>query len=177
MSAKSSSTAYGTVAVLIHWLSVCLIVVLLGSGFRAGQTEDLATKALFLKFHAPLGITILLLTLARLVWWWRFDTKPDPLGGDPAWQERIAKLVHFALYVVILGMAVSGISMFVLSGAGEILFGGGTGPLPDFSQFLPRVPHGIGARVFIGLLILHAGAALFHHFIRRDKTLRRMWFQ
>lgn len=177
MPTKSSSAAYGTVAVLIHWLSVCLILVLLGSGFRTGQTEDLATKALLLKIHAPIGITILLLTLTRLVWWWKFDTKPAPLGGSPIWQEWMARLVHFALYIVILGMAVSGISMFILSGAGAILFAGSPGPLPDFTQFLPRVPHGIGARVFIGLLVLHAGAALYHHFIRRDATLRRMWFK
>lgn len=177
MSAKSSLTTYGTVAVAIHWLSAVFILALLGSGFRAGQTTDLATKAFLLTLHAPLGITILLLTLARLVWWWRFDSKPAPLGEDPAWQERFASLVHIAFYIVILGMAVSGISMFVQSGAGNILFNGAPGPLPDFSEFLPRVPHGIGARVFVGLLFLHAGAALYHHFIRRDGTLLRMWFK
>lgn len=177
MSAKSSPTTYGKVAVAIHWLSVALILALLGSGFRAGQTTDLAAKAFILKAHAPLGIAILLLTLTRLIWWWQFDSKPKPLGNAPEWQERIAQLVHVAFYIVIIGMAVSGISMFILSGAGDILFNGAPGQLPDFSQFLPRVPHGIGAKVFVGLLILHAGAALYHHFIRRDETLRRMWFK
>jgi len=77
---------------------------------------------------------------------------------------------------VMIGMAASGIGMFVLSGAGDILFGGAPGPLPDFDNFAPRVPHGIGAKLIIALLALHIGAALYHHFLRRDQTLRRIWF-
>ena len=73
-------------------------------------------------------------------------------------------------------MAASGIGMFVLSGAGPIVFGS-EGNLPDFTQYLPRVPHSIGARAMVALLVLHAGAALYHHFVKRDATLRRMWFR
>ena len=61
-----------------------------------------------------------------------------------------------------------------LSGAVPIIFGQG-GTLPDFWIYMPRVPHGIGARLLLILLILHAGAALYHHFISRDGLLKRMW--
>ena len=176
MTSKSSSTAYGTVAVSLHWLTVLLIIALLGSGMLADETSDPAAKAQILTAHAPMGIAVLLLTLARLVWWWRFDTHPEPLGGDPAWQTKAAKAVHGLLYLAILVMAASGIGLFALSGAGDIIFGGAPGPLPDFGGFAPRLPHGIVAKLLLALFVLHAAAALFHHFVKRDATLRRMWF-
>lgn len=160
---------------VIHWLSALLIIALLGSGFRAGQMIDPIAKAEILRFHAPMGISILILTLTRIVWWWRFDTKPGPVGDDPQWQKKFAKGVHVLFYVVILSMTASGIGMFILSGAGLILFGGADGVLPDFTNFPPRVPHGLGARAMLALLVLHGGAALYHHFVKRDSTLKRMW--
>jgi cytochrome b561 len=176
MARKSDNSNYGTVAVTIHRLSALLIIALLISVFRAGQKTDLAAKADILRFHAPMGITILILTLARIIWWWRFDTKPAAVGGDPRWQELSARAVHILFYIIIIGMTASGIGMFVLSGAGPILFGGAEGALPDFTKFAPRVPHGLGARAMIALFVLHAGAALYHHFLKGDMTLRRMWF-
>lgn len=176
MTSKSSSTAYGTVAVSLHWLTVLLIIALLGSGMLADETSDPAAKAQILTAHAPMGIAVLLLTLARIVWWWRFDTHPEPLAGDPAWQTKVAKAVHGLLYLAILVMAASGIGLFALSGAGDIIFGGAPGPLPDFGDFTPRLPHGIVAKLLLALFVLHAAAALFHHFVKRDATLRRMWF-
>ncbi|WP_238321649.1 cytochrome b [Halocynthiibacter namhaensis] len=79
-------------------------------------------------------------------------------------------------YVAILGMAASGIGMLAQSGAGAVLFGASVEPLPDFAEFLPRVPHGVGARFMLALFALHAGAALYHHFIKRDGMIWRMWF-
>ena len=176
MRMKSSPTTYGAVAVSIHWLSVVLITALLATGMLADETGDPATKAQILSAHAPMGIAVLALTLARLVWWWRFDTHPAPMAGDPSWQVKTARAVHGLLYVVVLGMAASGIGLFVLSGAGAIIFGGSAQPLPDFAQFAPRVPHGIGAKLLAALFIFHAAAALYHYLVKRDATLTRMWF-
>ena len=160
----------------IHWLSAILIVALLVSGFRSGQAVDPADKAQFLVIHVPLAVAVLALTAARIVWWWRFDDKPMPVGSDPVWQERIAGAVHVLLYIFIFGIGASGIGMIVLSGAGEILFADGTGPPPDFADYLPRVPHGLGARAMVVLLAIHAVAALYHHFVKRDALLLRMWY-
>lgn len=177
MPKKSDKTGYANVAVAVHWLTVLLIFAVLGIGFRAGQTTDPAAKAMLLQAHVPLAISVFVLTLFRIVWWFWFDNKPDPVGTDPRWQQVSAKAVHVLFYIVIIGMTASGIGMLVLSGAGSIIFGGDQGTLPDFHSFLPRVPHGLGARLFVALLILHAGAALYHHFIKRDATLKRMWFR
>ncbi len=173
---KSTPTQFGSVAVTIHWLSAIFILVMLGSGFRAASMADSAAKEAILMFHAPLGIVILVLTLLRLFWWWRVDQKPRPVDGDPAWQTYTAKAIHVLFYVVILGMAASGIGMLALSGAGGVLFGASPEPLPNFSEFLPRVPHGLGARLMLALFALHSGAALYHHFIKRDGLIWRMWF-
>ena len=173
---KSSPTKYGSVAVTIHWLSAVAILAMLGSGFRAASMTDSAAKEAILMFHVPLGIVIFVLTILRVFWWWRVDQKPSPVAGDPAWQTLSAKAIHVLFYVVILGMVASGIGTIVLSGAGGILFGAEAGPLPDFSEFLPRVPHGLGARLMVALFLLHAGAALYHHFIKGDGLIWRMWF-
>ena len=176
MALKSTHTKYGTVAVSIHWLSALAIIAMLGSGFRATSLSDSAAKASTLTMHVTLGSLVLILTLARLAWWFWADKKPLPPIGDPAWQAMGAKAVHVLFYIVILGMAASGIGMIALSGAADILFGGAAHPLPNFWDFLPRVPHGLGARLMIALFVLHVGAALFHHFVKKDGLIRRMWF-
>ncbi len=175
MAAKSTTTKYGTVAVTIHWLSALLILVLVGSGFRASGLEDAAAKAAVLRFHVPVGILILLLTLARIGWWLFGDRRPQSLPM-PRWQERLSRLVHILFYVVILGMTASGIGMMVLSGAGPLIFADVVDRLPDFWDYRPRIPHGFGARFIVVLFVLHAGAALYHHFVKRDALLGRMWF-
>lgn len=176
MGLKSSADRYGAIAVGIHWVSALLIVAAIVSGFRAANAVDPAMKAAILRAHMPIAVAVLALTALRIVWWWRFDRKPNPVAGSPHWQERIARAVHVLFVVVILGMIASGVGMMVLSGAGPILFAGEGGMLPDFWKYPPRVPHGIGPRLLVALLVLHAGAALYHHFVRRDGLLWRMWF-
>lgn len=176
MTSQSRTDRYGTVAVSIHWLSAILIIAALATGLRAGNTADPLMQTALLRFHIPMAIAVLILTLARIVWWWRFDHKPASIGGMPRWQTRAASLSHLLFYVIILGMAGSGIGMMVLSGAFPVIFMTDGSALPDFSTLVPHLAHGIGGRLFIGLLILHVGAALYHHFIRHDGIFRRMWF-
>jgi cytochrome b561 len=175
MGLKSTADRYGAMIVSIHWVSAVLIVILLFSGFRAANTVDAVAKAGILKFHIPLAVAVVALTIVRIVWWWTFDRKPEPVAGSPHWQERAARWVHVLFYIVILGMIASGIGMIALSGAGSVIFGG-EGALPDFWKYPPRVPHSIGARLLLALLMLHTGAALYHQFVRRDGLLGRMWF-
>lgn len=177
MAFRSMTDRYGAVAVTIHWLSAVLILVLLVSGFNAAGSPDAAAKAQALRLHISAGVLVLLLTLARLGWWWIFDQKPEPLAGTPLWQDRAARLVHVALVVVVLGMLASGIGMIVLSGAVPAVFGGAGAKMPDFHDFAPRAPHGLGAPLLIALIAAHTGAALWHHFIRRDGLLGRMWYR
>ncbi|MEM7017092.1 MAG: cytochrome b/b6 domain-containing protein [Pseudomonadota bacterium] len=175
MPAKSSNTHYGTVAVTLHWLSALLILILIGSGFRADGMENPAIKADILKVHIPIGVVILLLTLGRIGWWLFADKKPVSVPM-PSWQSRSAQAIHFLFYVAILGMVASGIGIIVLSGAGPLIFVGEAAALPSFEDYAPRTPHGIGARILLALFVVHAGAALYHHVFKKDGLLRRMWY-
>lgn len=173
---KSRADRYGAMPVTIHWLTAILILALLGSGFQAASTADPAVKAAFLRFHIPIAVIVLLLTIFRIVWWWRIDMKPLRVQGSPLWQEQSARAVHVIFYIIILGMVASGVGMMVLSGAGPIIFGKSAAALPNFNEYPPRIPHGLGGFFLVALLVLHTGAALYHQFVVRDNLLRRMWY-
>lgn len=78
----------------MHGVSAALIPVLLGSVFRSSLEEDAAEKTAALGTRAPVAVLALLLTIAGLVWWWRFDRKPAPLPRDPDWQAAIVCWTH-----------------------------------------------------------------------------------
>ena len=169
---KSSATRYGTIAKLVHWISALLVAVLLVTGFRAGFSDVVAAKAAMLRVHLPVAGLLLLLTLARLIWWWRFDAKPSEVDGIPAWQSAIARWTHRGLYLLILAMLGSGIAMSVLSGLPDALFGAAA--FPELDKLAPRAGHGIGGRLIAAAVLLHAGAAVYHHVVLKDRVLRRM---
>lgn len=171
---KSTPERYGAIAIAIHWTAALLIVALIVSGLRAANAVDTLTKISFLRAHAVMGLAVAVLTLARIAWWWFADRKPEPVAGIPPLQERAARIVQTLFYVVLLGMAASGTGMLVLSGSGLVLFGATEGPLADFWNYPPRVPHRIGFVLLLALFVLHLGGALYHQFIRRDRILARM---
>jgi cytochrome b561 len=171
MPLKSAPTRYGTVAIALHWLTALAILGLFITG-QILETTDQATKIAALTWHAPLGLSVLVLTLVRIVWWSFGDTRPAPVGTGM--QAKAAKLGHLGFYVLMIGMALTGMAMMILSGTGEIVFGGADLPLPDFRDYLPRIPHGIGSKLLLGLVVVHVLAALWHHFVQKDGTLARM---
>jgi cytochrome b561 len=172
MSLKSSNVRYGSVAIAIHWLTAIVVVMLFATGLLAAGQADPAAKLALVRFHVPLGTAVLVLTLLRIVWWWAMDRHPALPADQPRWQKYMAFAVHFALYVVVILLASSGIATLVLSGAVPAIVAGTT--LPDFETLLPRLVHGAASKLLLGLLALHIGAALYHQFIRRDRLLARM---
>ena len=87
------------------------------------------------------------------------------------------RAVHLLFYIVIIGMGTSGIGMLALSGAGPTIFPGAPAALPDFHDYPPRTPHGLGARLMVLLFVVHAAGALYHQFVKKDGLLRRMWLR
>ncbi len=172
MSAKSTSTRYGSVAITIHWLSALLILALLATGLLAAGQADPMAKLALVQLHVPLGLGVLVLTLLRIVWWWVADRRPDLPADQPGWQKFAAHAVHFGLYLVILVLASSGIATLILSGAIPAIITGTT--LPDLETVLPRLVHGAASKAMLVLLALHIGAALYHQLIRKDGLLARM---
>lgn len=175
MAFRSSVDRYGTVAVAIHWLSALLILTLLVTGLRAGEATDPSAKLEWLRLHLPAGGLLWLITIVRIGWWLLADKKPRATPM-PIWQGRVSKAVHVVFYVLVLAMIASGLGMIVLSGAVPIIVDQDAAALPDFWSYPPRMPHGIGARVLGALILLHAGAAIYHHYVKKDELLKKMWF-
>lgn len=172
MGLKSDGRRYGAVAMTMHWATAIVILALLGSGLVMADTADPAAKVKLLTFHAATGFFVGVLTLLRILWWAFADSRPPHTASTPRWQARAAGAVHGLLYVIILLMVVSGVAMMILSGAPQVLMSGGT--LPDFNQYAPRIPHGLGAWTLMALIAAHVGAALYHQFALRDRLLGRM---
>jgi cytochrome b561 len=175
MASKSTPTQYGTVAVTIHWLAAALIIWLLVSGKIMSNAVDEAFIRTILQFHAPAGILVLLLTFFRIFWWWKKDTKPSAIGNDPKWQKLLAKIIHYAFYFAIIIMGGSGIGLIRLAGGPSVIFGEGS--LPAFHELQPHFMHHNVSKILFIMLILHAGAALFHQFIKKDGLIGRMWYK
>lgn len=172
MTLKSTPTQYGRVAIAIHWASALAVILAFAAGFVVANVAPPAQQAPILLAHITLGLIVFLLTLLRIVWWIVADERPGPAQGQPYWQELTASIVHGALYVILILMATSGIVTIVLSGALPAILSGA--PLPDFSELIPRIAHGVMSKILLALFVVHVGAALYHQVIRRDHLLARM---
>jgi cytochrome b561 len=168
---KSTSTHYGRVAQALHWLSALFIIFLLPLGFLM-QTVDEGAKLMLYRTHVILGISVLLLTIARLVWHW-FDESPKPPAGIKGNHLLLYQGIHWLLYIGMLVLTISGISLNVMSGLGEILSGAAPGPIPvDLSEFPPSVVHGITSRVFIALFVVHVAGVISYQATEGDVLKR-----
>jgi cytochrome b561 len=172
---KSTSSQYGRVAIAIHWSSAAAVILAWLAGFAVANAVPPTAGGALLLAHVALGLIVFALTLLRIVWWAVADRHPGAPAGQPRWQVLTAQGVHLLLYVLLVLMATSGIVTLVLSGALPalpVLLGGGA--VPDFSELIPRVAHGIMSRILLALLVVHVGAALWHQLVKRDRLLARM---
>jgi cytochrome b561 len=141
-----------------------------------------------LNYHKAIGFTILLPFVVRVVWR-LINPEPRLPAGMPAWQVRASRLSHSLLYFLIVAMPVSGylgnfggvdygffqvppfartalagwiFDTFGISGAEWDLF---------FDTFHYRI---VGPYIFPTLVLVHAGAAIYHHVVKKDAVLMRM---
>lgn len=172
MATKSTSTQYGSVAIAIHWTSALAVILTFCAGFVVANIAAPAQQAPILVVHIVLGLIVFALTILRILWWWLADRHPAPPTSDPRWQRLTASSVHLALYVLLILMATSGITTLILSDALPTILSGG--PVPNFSELIPRIAHGIMSKILLALFVVHVGAAIYHQAIRRDHLLARM---
>lgn len=177
MQLKNDESRYGAVAQFFHWTIVILIIVQYTLANQADKLPLGAAKIAVLARHKSFGITILALVLLRLIWRLIGDKPVDP-PGMPPWQRLSARVSHVALYALLIAQPVTGWLMSSARNFPVSWFGLVT--LPDFIapsrpayDFLHEA-HEIMAVTLFGLALLHAAAALKHHFIDRDNVLRRM---
>ena len=137
-----------------------------GSDFREGLKS----------WHFMLGLSVLMLVIVRVVA--RLLSPAPPITPmQPDWQRWLARAVHLLLYAFMIGMPIAG--WIILSASGKTIpfFGLSLPPLIDENKVLAeqvKELHETVATVGYFLIAFHAVAALFHHYIVKDNTLRRM---
>lgn len=176
---------YSGVAIVLHWTIAALIAANLALGLKSASLKGLAQFEL-IQWHKSLGITILVLSLARLGWRLMKPSPPQPWDA-PSWQQGAAVVVHWAFYGLMLGLPVSGWVMVSASPMNipTLLYKRLPWPhLPfihDLTLPARRQIEAVADQVHLSmtyaayaLIILHVLAVAKHHWIDRDDTLFRM---
>lgn len=187
MTLRNSEKRYGTVAMALHWLIAVAIIGMIAYGYYL-STLPITDPRLFqlVQIHKSIGLTILALSLLRVAW--RLVNPVPPLPDTISKPIKIlARATHIILYGLIVAIPLAGWAMVSASPLGI--------PTKWFELFewphivpLARLPfdqkpeaeevfHAIHSWLAYGaavLLLVHAGAALFHHYVLKDDTLRRM---
>jgi cytochrome b561 len=176
MHLKNTLTRYGAVAQLFHWAIVALVITQFVLARRAEGLSPVA-KIGVLATHKSVGITILGLALLRLTWR-LFNPVPPLPAGTPRWQDRAAHVSHFLLYALlfitpVLGWLMSSARNFSVSWFGLVQLPDVIAPNRATYETLHEA-HEIMAYSLAGIAIVHAAAALKHHFFDRNDVLRRM---
>ncbi|HEY8333188.1 MAG TPA: cytochrome b [Tardiphaga sp.] len=178
MQLRNSSDGYGAIARAFHWLTVVLVLLAWTLGTFGDVFPKGAARTAGLMVHISAGLTILAVLLARLLWR-LVDRPPAP---EPTrlglWADRAGRLAHIALYALLFAIPVSGIVVQFARGNALPLFGLFEIASPWLadraSARAVKEVHELLANALGVLAALHAIAALYHHWVLRDRTLLRM---
>jgi cytochrome b561 len=177
MTGVDSRDRWSRASIALHWLTVVLVLGLAVVGLGMDELPTGRLKIQVYALHKSFGLTVLAITVLRLSWR-LFERRPTMLQA-PAWQHAIARLTHFAMYVLLLLVPLSG--WWYNSTAGFPLKWFGLFKLPPLGEFDRALKaqandaHEFAFWTLATLVAVHAAAALWHHYRVGDRTLARMW--
>jgi cytochrome b561 len=168
---------YSGPAKLIHWLTAIAVLAAIPLALAMVRVDQGPLQNSLYDLHRSFGVLVLLLTAARLVWR-MFRPAPPLVEGLPAWQMVAARASHHLLYLLLIAMPLLGWAGTSAFGAPITVFGlfewpPFMGKDQDLAETLLALHRWLGFAL-AALLALHVGAALHHHLVRKDDTLRRM---
>lgn len=175
----NSARRYGAVAIALHWLMALLLVTLIVLGLYMTALPDVdfdSRKIWLIIYHKELGMLALILVALRLPWRLA-NMLPALVGTLPDWQKVIARFVHLCFYALMFALPLTG---WLMSSASGIPVFVGPFTLPDlvghndslFHTFIQI--HKWLSYALIALFCAHSGAALRHHLLLKDATLKKM---
>jgi cytochrome b561 len=177
MTHRGAPAAYSTTARVLHWATAVLVLTLLPLGVVIANKWGGPLQDFLYNLHRSIGAVIIPLVILRLGY--RITHAPTPLPADvPPFQQAAAHATHWGLYALLM------VQPFL----GWVATSAFPAPIPVFGLFeLPPiwsadrplsdrlfVVHGLVAAAIACLATLHIGAALYHHFVRKDGVLMRM---
>ena len=174
---RNTENSWGAPAKLFHWTIAALIFVQIGLGWTAASWRLSPLKLNLFVWHKSLGVLILALAALRIIW--RLgNPAPGLPPGTARWERRAARLSHLLLYALIIAMPVTG---WIINSAANVPFSVfWLVPLPAIvgpskaAEHLAALAH-VTLFAFLALvLVAHIGAALRHHYIKRNNVLARM---
>ncbi len=181
-----AANRYSSIAIFLHWSIALLIIGQIVGGLVMVEFlgKGSALKFEIYQWHKSFGILILALSILRLLWCLthRPPSLPDKM---PGWERRLAGFTHIAFYGFLISMPLVGWAMVSVSPLGistylfetirlpHMPFWEGQDNLVDLENLFKQIHEYMGFAM-IGLLLLHIGAALKHHFHDRDDILSRM---
>ncbi len=174
---KNTDDAWGIVAKAFHWVFAVIILAQLVLGKVAEEAQVSPQKLDLFVWHKSIGVTILLLLTLRIVWR-LVNAPPKAVAGVARWEHWAARVGHILLYTLMIAVPLSG---WWVSDTSRIPFEAfWLVPVPDFLEAnrdasqVAEVVHGILTKALLVLIVVHIVAALRHHFILGNDTLRRM---
>lgn len=178
MALRSGATDWSTPIKILHWLLALAVLAMVVFGFvmKYGDFSQVERIRLY-NLHKSTGLTVLVLAVLRLAIR-LLDRRRPVLPPMPAWQRASAAFTHLFLYVALIGMPLSG--WLYNSASGFPLRWFGLFPVPALSgrdsglKDLAGEIHFALALLLVLVVLVHAGAALAHHFQHRDNVLRSM---
>ena len=172
----NSKAKYGLFSIILHWIMAILIVGLFALGtYMVGLDYYDPWYKKAPDIHRSFGIIVVLLLIIR--WIWRLsNTRPQEPGRK--WERHIANVLHRLFYALIAAVAISGYLITTADGQPIVVFNWFNVPATitgiENQEDIAGDIHEWLTTTLIILASAHALAALKHHFIDRDSTLRRM---
>lgn len=196
MPLENTKEKYGLIAVLLHWIVAlgflgAYMSVYYRHWFSEGDFSrlELNSNTVALYLHLSFGLTVAAFVVLRILW--KFMSKmPDDVPGSSRLEQFAAHGMHWILYAVMMIMPITGYMGTKLETNFFFLF-----DIPKFNDtflysllveqwlqmdwesfelIMDAIHKNGGAFVVWGLIAIHAGAALYHHIVRKDIVLKRM---
>jgi cytochrome b561 len=173
------ASRYTSTAIALHWLIALLLLGQFAFGLMlADIPRGTPARGYYVNLHKSSGLLIGLLIVLRIGW--RLTHKAPPLPGSmPGWQRRAAKLSHFALYLCMVMMPLSGYLASNFSKHGikffNVIHWAPWGPDDKTLYAIFNQTHKLGAVLLALFVALHVLAVAKHMLIDHDGLLLRMW--
>lgn len=172
---KNTKTHFGMITILLHWLMAFLLIGLLAMGIYMVNMPISLQKLKWYGWHKEYGLLALLLVSIRISW--RF-INITPSLSLPLFEIIAARTVHYAFYIFMFAMPITGWIITSAAGLPASFFGlfvlpTLVSPNEETRILFQQIHQWLGYGL-IATIILHTSAALKHHFINKDDILRRM---